>query len=104
MATVSATKDSIKTDVRGLANIATEDKISRQTIKDYHSLAEIHYKEALEDRLKHDLLISDITDINRVSRFVDKLLFVLSRYQQNEERTLILHCVYLMVEDSTKKS
>jgi hypothetical protein len=104
MATVSATKDSIKTDVRGLANIATEDKISRQTIKDYHSVAEIHYKEALEDRLKHDLLISDITDINRVSRFVDKLLFVLSRYQQNEERTLILHCVYLMVEDSTKKS
>jgi hypothetical protein len=104
MATVSATKDSIKTDVRELANIATEDKISRQTIKDYHSLAEIHYKEALEDRLKHDLLISDITDINRVSRFVDKLLFVLSRYQQNEERTLILHCVYLMVEDSTKKS
>ena len=103
MATVSATKDEIKPDVRELANIAIADKISRHTIKDYLNLAEMHYKEALEERLRQDLLISDITGINKVtSKFADKLLFVLSKYQQNEERRLIVHCISLMVDQASK--
>ena len=105
MATIGATKDDIKTDVRELAAIAIEDKISKDTIKNYRALAEIHYKDTLEERLKHDLEVSDITGINGgiSKRFVDKLLFVLSKYQQNEERRLILQCINLMVEDAIKK-
>jgi hypothetical protein len=41
MATVSVQK-SIKIDVKELADISIEDKISRQKIGEYHSLAEIH--------------------------------------------------------------
>jgi hypothetical protein len=86
MATIGATKDDVKTDVRELAAIAIEDKISKDTIKSYRGLAEIHYKDMLEERLKYDLVVSDITGINGVSkRFVDKLLFVLSKYQQNKK-------------------
>src|SRR5919197_4019257 len=105
MATIGATKDDIKTDVRELAAIAIEDKISKDTIKNYRRLAEIHYKDMLEERLKHDLEVADITGINGgvSKRFVDKLLYVLLKYQQNEERRLILQCIYLMVEDATKK-
>ncbi|MFL6320254.1 MAG: hypothetical protein ACJ72Q_07255 [Nitrososphaeraceae archaeon] len=104
MATIGATKDDIKTDVRELAAIAVEDKIPKDIIKNYRGLAEIHYKDMFEERLKHDLVVSDITGINGVSkRFVDKLLFILSKYQQNEERRLILQCINLMVEDATKK-
>ena len=105
MATIGATKDDIKTDVRELAAIAIEDKISKDTIKNYRGLAEIHYKDMLEERLKHDLIVSDITGINggASKRFADKLLSVLSKYQQNEERRLILQCINLMVEDTTKK-
>jgi hypothetical protein len=47
-----------------LAAIAIEDKISKDTIKNYRSLAEIHYKDMLEERLKHDLEVSDITGIS----------------------------------------
>ena len=105
MATIGATKDDIKTDVRELAAIAIEDKISKDRIKSYHGLAEIHYKDMLEERLKYDLVVSDIAGINGgvSKRFVDKLLFVLSKYQQNKKRRSILQSVYLMAEDTTKK-
>ena len=87
MTTIGVTKDDIRTDVRELAAIAIEDKISKDTIKNYRSLAEIHYKDMLEERLKHDLEVSDITGINGgvSKRFVDKLLFILSTCQQNED-------------------
>ena len=105
MATIGATKDDIKTDARELAAIAIEDKISKDRIKSYHGLAEIHYKDMLEERLKYDLVVSDIAGINGgvSKRFVDKLLFVLSKYQQNKKRRSILQSVYLMAEDTTKK-
>jgi hypothetical protein len=104
MATVSTTKDDIKTDVRELAAIAIEGKISKDTIKDYRYMYPATYKDSLESRLKHDLLISDIAEINRVSkRFVDKLLSVISKYQEDKERSLVLGCLYLKVEDVTKK-
>jgi hypothetical protein len=73
-------------------------------VRHYVSFAEIHYKDMLEETLKDDLIISDITGINRVSsRFADKLLFVLSKYQQNEGRRLILRCVDLMVDHASKR-
>ena len=105
MATIGVSKDDIKTDVRELATIAIEDKISKDTIKGYHGLAEIHYKDTLEKRLTHDLEVSDITGIRvgASKRFADKLLFVLSKYQQNEERKLIVQCINLMVEHAPKK-
>jgi hypothetical protein len=105
MATIGATKDDIKTDVRELVAIAIEDKISKDAIKSYSTLAWIHRQTMLEERLKHDLEVSDITGVNGVSkRFVEKLLFVLSKCQQNEERRLILQCIILMVEDATKNN
>jgi hypothetical protein len=87
MTTIGVTKDDIRTDVRELAAIAIEDKISKDTIKNYRSLAEIHYKDMLEERLKYDFEVSDITGINGgvSKRFVDKLLFILSTCQQNED-------------------
>jgi hypothetical protein len=60
----------------------------------YLGFADIHYEDLLEDKLKSDLVISDITGINRVSsRFADRLRFVFSKYQRNEERKLILYCI-----------
>jgi hypothetical protein len=105
MAIVSTTNaDDIKTDVRELATIALEDKISKDTIKEYSKWYRAGEKDRLEDRLKHDLFISDIAGINRVSkRYVDKLLSVLSKYHDNSERGLVLHCLYLKVEDTAKK-
>jgi hypothetical protein len=71
------------------------DKVSTDMIRHYLSFAEIHYKDMLEETLKDDLIISDITGINRVSsRFVDK---------QNQERKLILKCLDLMVDHASKR-
>ena len=104
MATINETKDSIKTDVRELANIAIEDKISKYMIKRYRSFADIHYKDTLEEILKHDLAVSNITGINEVSkRFSEKLLSVLSKYQENEERKLIFQCINLIVDHESKR-
>ena len=56
-----------------------------------------------EKQLKHDLAVSDITGINQVSkRFVDKLLFVLLKYEQYEERRLIFRCISLMADQARK--
>jgi hypothetical protein len=99
MATVSTTRDDLKTDVRELASIAIEDKVSRYIVRAHLGLSEIRYRNMLEERLKRDLIVSDITGINRVTnRFADKLLCVLSKYPQNEERRLILWCVSLMID------
>ncbi len=51
----------------------------------------------LQRRLEHELQVSYITGINRVSkRFADKLLSVLSKYNQDEDRRLIIECMDLM--------
>lgn len=85
MATVIAT-DNLKKDVRELAVIAIEDGSYRDTIRQYSQFYEIKHRELLEKRLEHDLIVSDITGINRISsRFAEKLLSVLSKYNQYEE-------------------
>ncbi|MBV9668676.1 MAG: hypothetical protein JO327_11175 [Nitrososphaeraceae archaeon] len=98
--TVSATND-IKADVRELAHIAIEDKASKDNIGRYADFYKIEHKDLLEKQLKHDLVVSDITGINQVSkRFADKLLFVLSKYQHDGERNLIFKCIYMMVDQA----
>jgi hypothetical protein len=78
--------------------LAIEDGSSRDSIRQYGQFYEIKHRELLENRLEHDLMVSDITGINRISgRFVEKLLSVLSKYNQDEERRLIFECIGLMV-------
>jgi hypothetical protein len=97
MATINTTRDDIKADVRELAAIALEDNISKDMIERYRTFHESRYQVKLEEILKYDLLVSNITGIRQVSsRFADKLLSVLSKYQSDEDRKLIFYCVYLM--------
>jgi hypothetical protein len=105
MATVSSTttQDEIKKDVWELAVTALEDEISKHKIEYYRSWSELKHKDRLEEILKRDLMVSYITHIYQVSsRFVDKLLSVLPKYQHDEERRLIFHCVYLIVDEAER--
>jgi hypothetical protein len=54
MATVSATKDDIKSDVKELVDIVVEDAISQERIDEYSGFAEIKRKDMLQWKL--DLL------------------------------------------------
>src|SRR5919199_4099049 len=112
MATISDTKDDIKTDVKELVDIVIEDKIPKERIEECRSFADIIRKYMLQRRLEHELQVSYITGINRISkRFADKLLSVLSKYNQDEDRRLIIECMDLMaskikvelIDESKKK-
>lgn len=97
MATVSTMRDDIKADVKELVDIVIEDKIFKEKIEEYRYYADITRKAKLQQKLEHELQVSYITDINRISkRFADKLLSVLSKYNQDEDRRLIFECIDLM--------
>jgi hypothetical protein len=58
----------------------------------------------LQRKLQHELQVSYITGIDRISkRFADKLLFVLSKYDQDEDRRLIFECIDLMVSKARRE-
>ncbi len=97
MATVGVMGDDIKADVKELVDIVIEDKIPKERIDECRHYTDIRRKAMLQQKLEHELQISHITGIDRVSkRFADKLLSVLSRYNQDEDRRLIIECINLM--------
>jgi hypothetical protein len=109
MATAWKTSDDIKRDIRELAAIAIEDKISKNKI-DYYRRELLDYsrpdlEDRIRSRLQYDLTVSYITGINQMSkRFGDKLLSVITTYRVTLDPNLILDCVYLMVEDMTEQN
>jgi hypothetical protein len=96
--------DDIKADVKELVDIAIADKISVKKISGYRSLIDKRYRVMLKQRLEHELRISYITDISIISkRFADKLLSVLSKYDEDEDRRLIIQCIDLMVSKARRE-
>jgi hypothetical protein len=86
------------------SSLSTKPKISEKRINEYRSLADKRHRSMLERRLERDLQISYITDIGMISkRFVDKLLSVLSKYDQDEDRRLIIICIDLMVSKARRE-
>ena len=99
MATTIST-ESIKRDVEQLANIAIEDRISKDTIRKYHKIiGKPSLNENLTEVIEHDIAISEITGINTISKkFADKLLSILSKYEFNKEKRIILECIEIMLD------
>ena len=99
MATTISTEN-IKRDVEQLANIAIEDRISKDTIRKYHKIiGKPGLNENLAEVIEHDITISEITGINTISKkFADKLLSILSKYEFNKEKRIILECIEIMLD------
>jgi hypothetical protein len=87
-----------------LVDIVIAGKISIKRIIEHHSLVEKRYRSMLQLRLEQELRIAYITDIDIISkRFVDKLLSVLSKYYEDEDRKLIIKCIDLMVSKARRE-
>jgi hypothetical protein len=96
--------DDIKADVKELVDIVIADKISLKRIIEYRSLIDKRYRTMLQRRLERELKMSYIMDIHIISkRFADKLLSVLSKYEEDEDRRLIIQCVNLMVTKANRE-
>jgi hypothetical protein len=96
--------DDIKADVKELVDIVIADKISLKRIIEYRSLINKRYRTMLQRRLERELKMSYIMDIHIISkRFADKLLSVLSKYEEDEDRRLIIQCVNLMVTKANRE-
>lgn len=79
-------------------DIVIKDQISLKRLDTYSSYADKRPDKILKWRLEHDLSVSYITGIDRISnRFADNCLSILSKYDQDEDRRLIFECVNLMV-------
>jgi hypothetical protein len=106
MAIANTTEDKdIKSDVKELVDVVIEDRISRERTDEYREFANLKQKDLLQWKLEHDLRISYITGIHRVSkRFADKLLLVLAKYNRDEDRRLIFECMDLMVSKAKRQS
>ena len=104
MATVSTMRNDIKADVKELVDIVIEDQISLKRIDTYSSYGEKRRDKMLKWRLEHDLDVSYITGIDRISkRLADKLLSILSKYDRDEDRKLIFECMNLMVTKARRE-
>jgi uncharacterized protein (UPF0333 family) len=99
MATTIST-ESIKRDVEQLANIAIEDRISKDTVRKYHKIIDKPgLKGNLTEVIEHDITISEITGTNTISKkFADKLLSILSKYEFNKEKRIIVECIEIMLD------
>jgi hypothetical protein len=95
--------DDIKADVKELTDIVIADKISLKRIIEYRSLIDKRYTMMLQRRLQYQLKMVYITDIHIISkRFADKLLSVLSKYNEDEDRKLIIQCIDMMVSKARR--
>jgi hypothetical protein len=99
MSKVGTVADELKRDVREVAAISMEDKISKDKIDFYRRLD----RNRLKPEIECDPITSDITGINQVcKRFADKLGSMITKRKREEPR-LILDCIYLIVKDVTEE-
>ena len=97
--------EDLKNDVEELASIATEDRISRERIHAYTHIRDIKYSEDLQSIMEHDILMGDITGVNTISRrFANKLVSIISKYEFQSEKKLILECVEILLDKGAKQN
>jgi hypothetical protein len=104
MSSQISTED-LKNDVEELAIIAIEDRVSSERIHAYTHIRDIKYSEDLQSSMEHDILMGDIAGINTISRrFANKLVSIVSKYEFQREKKLILECVELLLDKEAKQN
>ena len=100
MALVHA-KEEVKMDVMELVDIIIEDNISKDKVSWIYETIH-HFKnptvlEFVEEGFRHDLMVSEITGVNRPShKFADKIISLLSKYEQKELQ-LLFECALVLL-------
>jgi hypothetical protein len=55
--------------------------------------------------MEHDILMGDITGVNTISRrFANKLVSIISKYEFQSEKKLILECVEILLDKAAKQN